>query len=298
MISTIHNTVALQTLKKAWRQKNERIAFVPTMGNLHDGHLALVQKAKQVADRVIVSIFVNPLQFGPHEDFLRYPKTLKADVDKLTFLDVDAIFAPGIDEIYPDGKMPLTRVIVPGLSDDLCGITRPQLFYGVTTVVSKLFNIVQPDIAIFGEKDFQQLLIIQQMVKDLNFPIEILSGSIVRETDGLALSSRNQYLNGKERKIAPELYKILCWLHEQIRLGRNNYDALCETATKQLLEAGFEKIDYVAIRDKDNLKIPTKETSHLIILAAAFIGKTRLIDNVCTKVIMIKCSKERENARY
>jgi len=280
MNTLIHSISALQALETTWRRKGERIAFVPTMGNLHDGHLALVQQAKHTAERVVISLFVNPLQFGPGEDFLRYPRTMEADRAKLASLRVDAVFVPEIEEIYPNGAMPLTRVVVPGLSDDLCGITRPQLFYGVTTVVSKLFHIVQPDIAIFGEKDFQQLVVIQQMVRDLNFPIEILSGATVREIDGLALSSRNQYLSDEERKIAPALYKILCETLEQALSKKDNYDVLCATATKQLLDSGFEKVDYVAIRNKNSLNIPSGKESHLIVLAAAFLGKTRLIDNV------------------
>ena len=204
------------------------------MGNLHDGHLALVQQAKQAADYVVVSIFVNPLQFAPHEDFNTYPRTPEQDIEKLKSRDVDILFLPNADEIYPQAKMPVSRVIVPGLSDELCGKTRPHFFYGVTTIVAKLFNIVQPHIAIFGEKDFQQLVIIRQMVTDLNFPITILSGPTIRESDCLALSSRNRYLNAQERANAPQLYATLSWIKEQIIYGQRDYEHLCKLAGQKL----------------------------------------------------------------
>lgn len=280
MSNLIHSIDALHTLQTPWRQKNERIALVPTMGNLHEGHLALVKLAQQVADRVVVSIFVNPLQFGPNEDFLRYPRTMEADSAKLASFNVDAVFVPDMNEIYPNGEMPLTRVIVPGLSDDLCGITRPQLFYGVTTVVSKLFHITQPNIAIFGEKDFQQLVIIRQMVRDLNFPIKILSGATVRELDGLALSSRNQYLDARERQIAPKLYATLREIEKQLHASEKSHTQLTEAAVDHLLSEGFNKVDYVAIRDKQTLGTPIPGKNELIVLAAAFLGNTRLIDNL------------------
>jgi pantoate--beta-alanine ligase len=275
----IHHTSALRSLETTWRRAGERIAFVPTMGNLHDGHLALVKQAKQAADRVVVSIFVNPMQFGPTEDFARYPRTMETDASQLALLNVDAIFVPDINEIYPNGEMPLTRVIVPGLSDDLCGVTRPQLYYGVTTVVTKLFHIVQPDMAVFGEKDIQQVVIIRRMVQDLNFSIEILSGDIVREADGLAMSSRNQYLSIQERKTASTLYATLCAVRDQIKAGSADYEKLSETAIKNLLNEGFDKVDYLTVRDKKTLSAPV-EKNELVILAAAFLGKTRLIDNV------------------
>lgn len=257
----------------------KKIALVPTMGNLHNGHLALVQQAKQVADYVVVSIFVNPLQFAPHEDFNTYPRTPEEDIEKLKLCDADILFLPHADEIYPKAKMPISRVIVPGLSDELCGKTRPHFFYGVTTVVSKLFNIVQPHIAIFGEKDFQQLVIIRQMVKDLNFPITILSGTTVREADGLALSSRNRYLNSEERVNAPQLYATLLWIKEQIISGQRDYENLCKLAG-QKLEAHDFSIDYIAVRSSPSLQPPTDQDQSLVVLAAAWLGKTRLIDNV------------------
>lgn len=270
----------LRELTKSWREKNQRIALVPTMGNLHEGHLTLVKKAQELADHVIVSIFVNPLQFGPLEDFSHYPRTLEEDISKLATLRVDAVFAPYTTEIYPEGASSKTRVIVSDLSDDLCGKTRPGHFEGVATVVAKLFHIVEPHIALFGQKDFQQLMIIQKMVQDLNFPLEIFSVPTVRETDGLALSSRNQYLNETQRKIAPKLYETLLWAKEQIKSGNNDYEKLCDAVTKKLLAHGFEKIDYIAVREKDSLQLPLKsQQDDLIILAAAFLGKTRLIDN-------------------
>jgi pantoate--beta-alanine ligase len=275
-MNIISDIPTLQALIKSWRSSpsQARVALVPTMGNLHAGHLALVQKAKTVADHVIVSIFVNPLQFGPHEDFQRYPRTLKADVAQLTSQGVDAIFAP---KTLPSS---LTRVVVPGLSHELCGATRPQLFEGVTTIVSKLFNLIQPDIAVFGEKDFQQCVIIRQMVHDLNFPVEIITSPIVRATNGLALSSRNRYLTRTERKIVPKLYAILCEMREKIKLGEENYGELCANATQQLLCSGFTKIDYVSVREATQLKMPDIGDKNLVILAAAFLGRTRLIDNV------------------
>jgi len=279
-MQTIHTISKLRKLVSQWRRENKKIAFVPTMGNLHDGHLALVKKAQKHADKVIVSIFVNPLQFGPTEDFGRYPRTEKSDLAKLKACHVDVVFLPEINEIYPDGKTSATTVNLPGLSDDLCGITRPRLFYGVTTVVSKLFNIVQPDIAVFGEKDFQQLVILKQMVKDLDFPIKILSEKIIREKDGLALSSRNQYLNQEERKRASTLHQTLCWVREQIKNKNTDYKKLCQLATKQLLKNGFDKVDYVAIRNKNNLNAPEINDKNLIVLSAAFLGNTRLIDNL------------------
>lgn len=277
---TFNNIPLLRKQLHDWRKSDARIAFVPTMGNLHAGHLALVQKAKKVADRVIVSIFVNPLQFGPTEDFARYPRTHAADIEKLITEKVDALFLPETEALYPNEQMPITRVSVPGLSDDLCGVTRPNLFYGVTTVVAKLFNIVQPDIAVFGKKDFQQAVIIRQMVKDLNFPIEIITIPTTREPDRLAMSSRNQYLTPEERALAPKLYESLHLIQQAIQEGNVNYTALCEEAKQQLEQLGF-KVDYIEVRNQETLRSPVPGSQeNLVILGAAFLGKTRLIDNV------------------
>lgn len=278
----VRSIAELHDLRTAWRREQQSIALVPTMGNLHDGHLALAQQAKQSADRTIVYIFVNPHQFGPKEDFTHYPRTLEADISKLKPLNIDAVFIPDVKEIYPDGEMQVTRVAVPGLSDDLCGITRPQLFYGVATILSKFFNIVAPDIALFGEKDYQQLVIVKQMVKDLNFPIAIHSGKTVRETDGLAMSSRNGYLSEAERKIAPKLYALSQWARAQILAGNQDYESLCAQAKLQLQHYGFGPIDYFTVREKETLQVPSQATAkeNLIILVAAFLGTTRLIDNL------------------
>lgn len=269
----------LRNLQASWRLNKKCIALVPTMGNLHEGHLALVRQAQQHADHVVVSIFVNPLQFGPKEDFASYPRTADADVQKLQSLKVDVVFMPQLNEIYPGNAMPATCVGIPGISDDLCGITRPQMFYGVTTLLSKLFHIVQADIAVFGEKDFQQLVIVKQMVNDLNFPLQIISGKTVREPDGLAMSSRNSYLTPPQRQIAPQLYATLCKMRDYILAGNHDYDALANQAKQRLEACGFGPIDYIAVRDRQTLQNPTAG-SELIVLAAAFLGKTRLIDNV------------------
>jgi pantoate--beta-alanine ligase len=282
MIEHIH---VLQALEKPWRQKGESIALVPTMGNLHAGHLALVQKAKSLADHVVVSIFVNPTQFGPQEDFQRYPRTREADMEKLQSCGVDVVFVPETEEVYPSLSSTLcTRVVVPGLSYELCGVTRPQLFEGVTIVLTKLFHMVQPDIAVFGEKDFQQCVVIRQMVRDLNFPVKIVTGATVREKDGLACSSRNQYLTEDARKKAPVLYATLSEVAAQIEAGNENYLALSEAATRRLVEAGFDKVDYVSIREAEHLGPPRKEDKNVVVLAAAFLGKTRLIDNVTVSI--------------
>ncbi len=261
------------------RMAGTKIALVTTMGNLHEGHLALVRHAKQVADHIVVSIFVNPLQFAPHEDFDTYPRTQQTDIDKLIASEVDSLFLPDNHEIYPNNQLPLSQVIVPGLSDALCGKTRPHFFYGVTTVVAKLFHIVQPQIAIFGEKDFQQWVIICRMVQDLNFPITILPVATVREADGLAMSSRNQYLNVSERAIAPDLFANLNQVCEQIIGGNLDYPKLCQQAGEELEKLGF-KLDYLEVRNSASLEIPKPNDTALVVLAAAWLGKTRLIDNV------------------
>jgi pantoate--beta-alanine ligase len=277
----ILETIAQMT---SWRKNRPTIAFVPTMGNLHAGHLALIQKAKTLADCVVASIFVNPLQFGPKEDFATYPKTEAADIEKLEQLNVDALFLPKVNEIYPHGSESLTKITVAGLSDDLCGKSRPGHFAGVATVVAKLFNIVQPHIAIFGEKDYQQLTVIRQMVADLNFPIQIISAPTEREPDGLAMSSRNQYLTTEERKIAPQLYATLHWIKAQITSGNTDYASLIGAAATQLNGHGtpcpYFKIDYVAIRAQNTLALPSLGDANLVILCAAFLRKTRLIDNL------------------
>lgn len=276
---TYDSSFQLQSALRDFRRNGQSIAFVPTMGNLHDGHLDLVRKARKLCDIVVVSIFVNPLQFGPTEDFDAYPRTLAADKEKLFGEGVQVLYAPGVDDIYPEGKHAQTIVHVPELGETLCGSSRPGHFDGVTTVVSKLFNIVQPDVAIFGEKDFQQLSIIRKMVKDLCMPIRIVGVSTKRDEDGLAKSSRNGYLSLEQRRIAPVLHQTLNSCREAIACGFDNFLQLESHARMKLLQAGFAP-DYFAIRDARTLRTVTPDTEEIAILAAARLGSTRLIDNV------------------
>jgi pantoate--beta-alanine ligase len=257
----------------------ERIGFVPTMGNLHEGHLALVEAAREGSDRCIVSIFVNPMQFGDGEDFEHYPRTLEKDQEKLQLAGVDLLFTPSVSAIYPRGKQAQTRVEVPGISDILCGASRPGHFIGVATIVCKLFNYIQPNVAVFGEKDYQQLMVIRRMVTDLALPVEILGLPTVREADGLAKSSRNGYLTSEERKIAPKLYKTLMITAGALRKGDRDYTVLEENGMKLLRSAGFRP-DYFTIRRADDLSPPSEDEPRLVILAAAYMGTTRLIDNL------------------
>ncbi|MHB0817085.1 pantoate--beta-alanine ligase [Stutzerimonas stutzeri] len=261
------------------RGEGKRIGFVPTMGNLHDGHIALIRKAGQRADFVVASIFVNPLQFGPNEDLASYPRTLAADQDKLFEAGCHLLFTPNVEEMYPSGQALQTIVSVPGVSEGLCGGSRPGHFDGVSTVVSKLFNMVQPDLAVFGEKDFQQLAVIRTMVRDLNMPVQIIGEPIVRAEDGLALSSRNGYLSPEERASAPALYRTLCQMADALRNGEQNYAALLLKGREALQAAGMRP-DYLEIRSATDLQPATTETRERVILAAAFLGKTRLIDNL------------------
>jgi pantoate--beta-alanine ligase len=255
------------------------IAFVPTMGNLHPGHLSLINKAHDYADHVIVSIFVNPLQFGPLEDFDKYPRTFNADCAALEAANVAAIFAPTLEELYPGDMASTTTVEVPGFSSILCGASRPGHFSGVATVVARLFNIIQPQTAVFGEKDFQQLQVIKRMVNDLLMPINIVGLPTYREADGLAMSSRNHYLSPQERQIAPHLYRVLQDIRRQILEGEHDLAVLEHEGRTSLDTAGF-KTDYVTIRDADTLAPAGLARPDWIILAAAHLGKARLIDNL------------------
>ena len=261
------------------RSEGKRIGLVPTMGNLHAGHVALVSKAAQRADFVVASIFVNPLQFGAGEDLDNYPRTLAADQEKLLAAGCNLLFAPSVEEIYPDGMAGQTLVSVPGVSEGLCGASRPGHFDGVATVVTKLFNMVQPDLAIFGEKDFQQLAVIRKLVRDLNLPIQLLGEPIVRAADGLALSSRNGYLSAEQRAVAPQLYRVLSELASALRSGRTDHAALLAEAAAQLSAAGVAP-DYSEIRNPLTLRPATAADRQLVILAAARLGTTRLIDNL------------------
>ncbi|WP_333011628.1 pantoate--beta-alanine ligase [Kluyvera sichuanensis] len=260
------------------RQEGKRVALVPTMGNLHDGHMTLVEEAKTRADVVVVSIFVNPIQFDRVEDLARYPRTLQEDCEKLNKRKVDFVFAPSEAEIYPQGTESQTFVDVPGLSTMLEGASRPGHFRGVSTIVSKLFNLIQPDIACFGEKDFQQLALIRKMVADLGYDIEIVGVPIIRAKDGLALSSRNGYLTAEQRKIAPGLYKVMSRVAEKLKAGERDQGEMIAIAEQELNEKGF-RADDIQIRDADTLLDLTDSSKRAVILMAAWLGQARLIDN-------------------
>jgi pantoate--beta-alanine ligase len=249
------------------------------MGNLHAGHLQLVRQATTLADYVVVSIFVNPMQFGPNEDYATYPRTLDADKAALQAEGVDLLFMPEVSEIYSDGLEQATRVEVPGFEGDLCGHSRPGFFTGIATVVAGLFNRVQPDIAIFGEKDYQQLVMIKRMVRDLCMPIEVHGVETMREADGLAMSSRNGYLDAAQRDTAVHLYQVLGEVKAGLQAGNRDFGSLEQQAIDSLREAGFEP-DYVSIREQDSLRVPGPGSDRLVVLAAATLGGTRLIDNI------------------
>ncbi len=266
------------------RMEGKRVALVPTMGNLHDGHMKLVDEAKARADVVVVSIFVNPMQFDRPEDLARYPRTLQEDCEKLNKRKVDLVFAPSVKEIYPNGTETHTYVDVPGLSTMLEGASRPGHFRGVSTIVSKLFNLVQPDIACFGEKDFQQLALIRKMVADMGFDIEIVGVPIMRAKDGLALSSRNGYLTAEQRKIAPGLYKVLSSIADKLQAGERDLDEIITIAGQELNEKGF-RVDDIQIRDADTLLEVSENSKRAVILVAAWLGDARLIDNKIVELV-------------
>ena len=262
-----------------WRRRGQRIAFVPTMGNLHAGHGTLVQRALTLAHRVVVSIFVNPLQFGPNEDFAAYPRTPDEDCALLESLHVDALFLPDVADMYPRGQATTARVQVPELDSILCGAVRPGHFVGVATIVTKLLNLVQPDVALFGEKDYQQLLIIQRAAEDLCMPMQILGVSTTRESDGLAMSSRNRYLNAEERSLAPRIFQELQRARRELEQGSRDFAGIELIGERALIEAGFRP-DYFAVRSAQTLSAPDAETRDVVVLTAARIGRARLIDNV------------------
>ncbi len=274
----IEEIASLRRQVRAWRASGERIAFVPTMGNLHAGHLALVDEARRSAGRVLVSIFVNPLQFGPTEDLGTYPRTLEQDRASLAAAGVDLLFVPAPDAIYPRGLDDQTRVEVPGLTDVLCGASRPGHFVGVATVVCKLFNMAQPHLAFFGEKDFQQLLVIGRMTEDLSIPVEIIGVPTVREPDGLAMSSRNSYLGAEERALAPALFRSLERAVSSLQDGQNVADV--ERSGLATLKAAGMRPEYFAVRRAEDLARPRSTDQDLVVLAAAFLGRARLIDNL------------------
>lgn len=263
-----------------WHRSADRIGFIPTMGNLHDGHLRLVRVAKQQTDHVVVSIYINPMQFNESNDYKNYPRTLEKDLQLLEQSGIDLAFTPDDNTMYPGGVGQGSFVEPPAwLANALEGAHRSGHFRGVATIVTKLFNIVQPDLAVFGEKDFQQLLVIRRLVQDLNLPIDIVGEPTVREVDGLALSSRNQHLDKRERKLAPGLYEVLNEVRERILMDNMDLDELEQEAIMRLEKKGFSP-DYVAIRNSETLQEPVKPAEPLIILAAARLGKTRLIDNL------------------
>jgi pantoate--beta-alanine ligase len=282
---TVERIAPLREAVHRWRTAGERVGFVPTMGSLHAGHLSLLQQARQCSDRVIVSIFVNPLQFGPGEDFERYPRTPEEDSRLLQANGCDLLFSPSVPEMYPEGGTSATAVSVPGLSQILCGEHRPGHFDGVATVVAKLFGIVQPDVAVFGEKDYQQLAVIRRMTADLALPVEVVGAPTVRASDGLAMSSRNRYLTSAERVVAPKLYATLQSLAQRLQSGGRdaltleNREELEGWGSEALRSAGF-KPDYVSIRDARTLALPGVDCAEIIVLAAARLGRARLIDNL------------------
>lgn len=266
----------LAALREALRGA-QRIALVPTMGNLHAGHLHLVEQARGMADRVVVSIFVNPLQFGPNEDFERYPRTLEADCEKLTEVGADVVFAPPVEVMYPVAQQ--VHIEPPPLAAELCGAFRPGHFAGVATVVAKLFNLVQPQVALFGKKDYQQLAVIRALVQQLNFPLEVVGVETQRAADGLALSSRNGYLSEAQRAEAPRLYATLQMLRQAVETGNQDFAGLEREAAERLQQHGW-RIDYVSVRQRSDLLPPGDGAEPLVVLAAAWLGQTRLIDNV------------------
>ncbi|MCZ4295256.1 pantoate--beta-alanine ligase [Vibrio sinaloensis] len=282
-MQTFAEISALREQIKQHKRDGRKVAFVPTMGNLHEGHLTLVRKARENADIVVVSIFVNPMQFDRADDLNNYPRTLDDDLSKLTTEGVDLVFTPTPEIIYPLGIENQTTVEVPVLSNILEGASRPGHFRGVATVVTKLFNIVQPDVACFGEKDFQQLAIIRKMTEDLALDIEIIGVPTVREMDGLAMSSRNGLLTIDERQRAPVLARTMRWISSAIRGGRDDYASVIEDASDQLRAAGLHP-DEIFIRDARTLQVVSAETTQIVILMSAFLGKARLIDNQVVEI--------------
>ena len=274
---------ALREQLADWRHAGDHIALVPTMGSLHEGHLSLVEIAREHAERVVVTVFVNPTQFAQGEDFGEYPRTLERDKRRLKKVNADLLFTPDVDTIYPFGIDNATSVTVPALTDEFCGAFRPGHFDGVTTVISRLFSIVQPDVAVFGQKDYQQQLVIRRMAEDLSLPIQIVCGETQREEDGLAMSSRNQYLTDDERAIAPKLHELIDEIGRGLATGQRNFEEL-ESAGFEKLEALGFKPEYVSIRRAENLDVPDRDCDELVVLVSAHLGKARLIDNLVVHI--------------
>ena len=279
----VHSKKELNEHLDEWRQHGDHVALVPTMGNLHEGHLSLVRLAREHAEKVVVSIFVNPTQFGEAEDFDDYPRTLERDTRRLKKTGADMIFAPNVETMYPFGLKDATTISVPRITENFCGASRPGHFDGVTSVVARLFALVQPDTAIFGQKDYQQQLVIRHMSLDLNLPVAIITGETVRDDDGLAMSSRNQYLSDEERTIAPHLHDVISSVGSELQNGRRDFEKIEIESSEKLSEGGFD-VDYFSIRRAQNLEIPDRDCDELVVLAAVQLGKARLIDNVVVTI--------------
>ncbi len=282
-VQIIRTKEELRDTLDVWRHHDDHVALVPTLGNLHMGHSSLVDTAREHAERVVVSVYVNPTQFGPDEDYEDYPRTLERDTRRLRKVGADVLFVPEDDTIYPFGHDCATIVSVPGLTENFCGAHRPGHFDGVTTVVARLFALVQPDVAIFGQKDYQQQLVIRFMAEDLSLPIRIVTAPTVRADDGLAMSSRNAYLTDEERPVAPRLYETLQAIGTELQNGKRDFAALEATGLEKLKASGF-RVDYLAVRRAENLAVPDRDCDELVVLAAAWLGRARLIDNVVVTV--------------
>jgi pantoate--beta-alanine ligase len=282
-VKQIHSVDKLRKAIAEWREAGDTIALVPTMGNLHKGHMSLISLAAEYAEHVIVSIFVNPTQFGPNEDYTSYPRMPEVDSRKLARAGIDILFAPSVEEIYPHGLENSAQVLVPELSDQLCGASRPGHFLGVTSVVSRLFNICIPDVAVFGYKDYQQLVILRRMVEDLHIPVKLLAGETERDANGLALSSRNEKLDEVQRAAAAIIYQALDDAATALRTGQNDFVNVEKTAIETIAVAGLDP-EYVAIRNAADLSMPQENSPRLAILAAAHLGGVRLIDNVLVNI--------------
>ena len=278
-MKVIESIADFRSVLATYRAQGKRVSFVPTMGNLHEGHLQLVRLAREHSDVVVASIFVNPLQFGLNEDWEHYPRTFEPDCEKLESVACDFLLYPKESEVYPTGMANQTRVSVPTMTDILCGASRPGHFEGVTTIVAKLFNMVQPDVAVFGIKDYQQLAVIRKMTTDLCLPIEILAAPIARDHDGLALSSRNGYLDEYERPIAAEVYQSLCLAKGMLDEGRRDFGAIEKAAEEHLINHGM-RIDYFSIRRNHDLEPAGLDDRNIVVLVAVYLGNTRLIDNI------------------
>jgi pantoate--beta-alanine ligase len=278
-MQTVTTIAAVREHVSRWHSQMKRVVFVPTMGNLHAGHLSLIEAARTHGDEFVASIFVNPMQFGPNEDFAHYPRTPREDSQMLEAAGCDLMFMPDVGEIYPNGAANATRIEVPGISDILCGEFRPGHFEGVATVVAKLFHIVDPDVAIFGEKDFQQLTVIRRMVADLCLRVEVVGAPTVREADGLAMSSRNQYLDAEQRRLAPSIHRELARAVHALKSGARDYASI-EAAGRTALDSTGFRTDYFSVRDAKTLSPAGPDTRNFVVLTAARLGKARLIDNL------------------